>query len=339
MNVLFQIRNDYKESIAGDSIQMQKTKEYLEKIGVPVDISTNNYINLEKYDIIHIFNLIRIKEPYRFAQNARKQGKPYVLSTIYWDMADYIKNDKNTSTTLKWWLKDNNLRKEVLDYASILLPNSSIETDVLKKDFSINKECFIIPNCADSFFNNANPDNFILKYGLTDFILCVGRISCRKNQLALINALKGTGLNLVLIGPNNNKGYYQQCKLAARNDVLFIDQLPYYELASAYAAAKVHVLPSWFETPGLASLEAGLAGSNIVTTSRGSAQEYFGDKALYCDPDSEESIRKSVMTAYSEPKTEILKNYIFNNYTWEVAAMKTLDAYKTVLGERQTDVS
>ena len=31
-------------------------------------------------------------------------------------------------------------------------------------------------------------------------------------------------------------------------------------LASAYAAARVFALPSWFETPGLAALEAALAG-------------------------------------------------------------------------------
>ena len=31
-------------------------------------------------------------------------------------------------------------------------------------------------------------------------------------------------------------------------------------LASAYAAARVFALPSWFETPGLAALEAGPGG-------------------------------------------------------------------------------
>lgn len=335
MNVLFQIRNNYTESIAGDSIQMQKTKEYLEKSGIEVDVSTKDHINLDKYDLVHIFNLIRIKESYGFAKNAVKQGKPYVLSTIYWNMMDYINNDKNTSTTIQWWQKENRKRKELLSSAAALLPNSSIEMNVLKKDFNINKEYFIIPNCADRFFYNAKPDNFISEYGLTDFILCVGRVSCRKNQLALINALKGTGLKLVLIGPSNDGDYLKKCKLSADNSVIFIDQLNYYKLASAYAAAKVHVLPSWFETPGLASLEAGLAGSNIVTTNIGSTYEYFYDKALYCDPSSEESIRKSVMTAYSKPKEEILKNYILNNYTWEVAALKTLDAYKTVLENRK----
>ncbi|QHI72319.1 glycosyltransferase family protein [Aminipila terrae] len=250
MNVLFQTRKDYKENLAGDSIQMQKTKEYLEKIGIDVDISTKDYISLEKYDIIHIFNLTRIKESYGFTQNALKQGKPYALSTIYWDMSDYIKNGKNTPTRIEWWKRDNHLREEMLNNAAILLPNSEIEWEVLKRSFNVKCQYSVIPNCADRFFYDAKPDNFISEYGLTDFILCVGRISCRKNQLALINALKGTGLNVVLIGPNNNEDYYKQCKFAAGSNALFIDQMPYYKLASAYAAAKVHVLPSWFETPG-----------------------------------------------------------------------------------------
>jgi len=40
-------------------------------------------------------------------------------------------------------------------------------------------------------------------------------------------------------------------------------------LASAYAACDVFVLPSMFETPGIAALEAGLAGAKIVITKYG----------------------------------------------------------------------
>ncbi|WP_279286696.1 hypothetical protein [Aminipila terrae] len=39
------------------------------------------------------------------------------------------------------------------------------------------------------------------------------------------------------------------------------------------------------------------------------------------------------------PKGVILKNFIFDQYTWEVAAMKTLAAYKSVLKIRPTYVS
>lgn len=334
MNVLFQIRNDYTAHIAGDSIQMQKTKEYLEKLGIRIDISTKYNIDLKEYDIVHIFNTIRINEPYKFAQNAMSQGKPYVLSTIYWNMINYIKNSKETNSSLEWWSKYNDLRKEILNNAAALLPNSNLEMDMLKNDFHIDKTAFIIPNGSDKFFYNANPQKFISMYGVKDFVLCVGRICHRKNQFTLINSLKNTGLKLVLIGPNSDAQYYEMCKNTADDNIIFIDQIKHYELPSAYAAAKVHVLPSWFETPGLSSLEAGLAGCNVVTTDRGSTKEYFMNMVNYCNPSSEDSINKSILDAYNKPKGDILRNHILNNYVWDIAANKTLEAYKKVLNVR-----
>ena len=55
-------------------------------------------------------------------------------------------------------------------------------------------------------------------------------------------------------------------------------------LASAYAAARVFALPSWFETPGLAALEAALAGCAVVITPFGSTREYFGELVEYARP-------------------------------------------------------
>jgi glycosyltransferase involved in cell wall biosynthesis len=103
-------------------------------------------------------------------------------------------------------------------------------------------------------------------------------------------------------------------------------------LADLYKNATVHVCPSWYETPGLASLEAGAEGCNIVVTDKGSTREYFGSYAYYCEPDSILSIRAAVVKAYSAPKNNRLKNIILENYTWEKAAEKTVLAYKTVMG-------
>lgn len=334
LKVLFQSRGDYKNNVAGDSIQMLKTKEYLEKLDVSVDISSNSRISIEKYDLIHIFNLTRAKESYRFSQNAISQNKPYVLSTIYWNMIYYIKKDKNASSMYEWWAAQNELRREILKNASMLLPNSQIEMEVIKKDFMTDQKSFIIPNCSDSLFYKGRPENFISQYELKDFVLCVGRISPRKNQLSLIEALKGIDLKLVLIGPKSSEEYYGTCRMAAGDNVIFIDKMKHHELASAYAAAKVHVLPSWFETPGLSSLEAGLAGCNIVTTDKGSTKEYFKDMADYCNPSSIESISKAVIAAYNKPKGSILREYILENYTWEAAAKKTQEAYRCVLDKQ-----
>ena len=44
--------------------------------------------------------------------------------------------------------------------------------------------------------------------------------------------------------------------------------------------AKLNVLTSWVETPGLVSLEAGYAGCNILVSNKGSVLDYFKNYAF-----------------------------------------------------------
>jgi glycosyltransferase involved in cell wall biosynthesis len=105
------------------------------------------------------------------------------------------------------------------------------------------------------------------------------------------------------------------------------------ELFSAYAAAKVFVLPSLFETPGITALEAGMMWCNLVITKGGSTIEYFRDYALYINPLSVDDIKEKILEAYNKPRDNKLREHILNNYTWEKAAEKTLQAYRLMLNE------
>ena len=246
-------------------------------------------------------------------------------------MEDYIsKASEYKYSNANWWLKLNRMRSEILNGAAALLPNSSAEMHLITNDFHTKKKFFIIPNCSDRLFYKPDRKKFVQKYHMDNFVLCVGRISARKNQLALMSAFNETDYKLVLIGSNNNEEYYKACRDAANAHTLFIDEMKYENLASAYAAAKVHVMPSWFETPGLSSLEAGLAGCNIVTTDRGCAREYFKNMAAYCDPLSEKNIRQQVEKMFHMPKNDKLSLHIYKNYIWEIAAKKTLEAYRLI---------
>ena len=69
------------------------------------------------------------------------------------------------------------------------------------------------------------------------------------------------------------------------------------ELRQLYRAASVHACVSWYETPGLVSLEAALSGCKLVVTPGGSTREYFGEDAFYCRPDDAASIRAAVVQA------------------------------------------
>jgi glycosyltransferase involved in cell wall biosynthesis len=103
-----------------------------------------------------------------------------------------------------------------------------------------------------------------------------------------------------------------------------------HELSALYRRARVHVVPSWFETTGLVSLEAALSGCSIATTDRGYAGEYFDRFAWYLDPGKEGSILQAVRGAWDDPPSPELRERILDRYTWSHVARATLAAYGTL---------
>ena len=91
MKVLFQSRKTLFTAPGGDTTQILKTKEYLEKLGVTVDISLDLTPDVSAYDIVHVFNLMRPQELYLQVKNAKKYGKKVALSTIYGPYEEYEK--------------------------------------------------------------------------------------------------------------------------------------------------------------------------------------------------------------------------------------------------------
>ncbi|HHY83109.1 MAG TPA: glycosyltransferase family 4 protein [Clostridiales bacterium] len=329
MKVLFQIRSGYKDGPAGDSIQMLKTKMYLEKQGVDIVVSSRPDVNMKDFDLIHIFNCTRLPEAYSFYKNAIIQKKKIVITPIFIDMHWYY---RNSPARLAAWRAENIMRREMLQGCHMLLPNSQLELQWIKNILFVDTPAKIIYHGVDPLFFAGDENWFYKKYGLKDFILCAGRLSPIKNQLSLIRAVKGMGIPIVLIGPVNNKAYALKCAEESEGCVKYIPELSQNELASAYRAALVHVQPSWFETAGLASLEAAASGTPVVITSRGAAQEYFGNMAVYVEPDSLDSISNGVRAAMQKGGnlTE-LQSFIKERFSWEKAAQDTLIAYREVV--------
>ncbi len=101
-------------------------------------------------------------------------------------------------------------------------------------------------------------------------------------------------------------------------------------LASAYAAARVFALPSWFETPGLAALEAGLAGCSLTVTPFGSTRDYFGDMVEYARPDRPVEIRRAVVKCWEDGPDPRLSRSIATHYLWPKVAQITAEVYDQV---------
>jgi glycosyltransferase involved in cell wall biosynthesis len=140
--------------------------------------------------------------------------------------------------------------------------------------------------------------------------------------------------SLVIIGDATPeaRGYLELCRREGGDDVLWVPALDHHDplLASAYAAARVFALPSWFETPGLSALEAALAGTPIVITPFGSTREYFGDRALYARPGKLGEIAEAVARQWSQGRDPRLASLVASHYLWPRVAQETAEVYDQV---------
>jgi glycosyltransferase involved in cell wall biosynthesis len=219
----------------------------------------------------------------------------------------------------------------------LVLPNTVTEADRISSGFGISKSKIkVIHNGVSKRFLNGNPDLFRKKYGMDKFILNVGHIGpYRKNMLRFIRAVKNLDYQTVIIGKVSDAGETSQVMKEAENNgrIHFISDIPNDSplLASAYAACETFVLPSLFETPGIAALEAALAGAKIVITKYGGTKDYFENYVDYLDPYSPESIKNAIESSLNKSKNTAIKDHVENNFLWEKVAEKTLQTYQAII--------
>jgi glycosyltransferase involved in cell wall biosynthesis len=330
MKVLFQARPDFMKNPAGDTVQLVSTGQELKNLGVEVHLSADPNIELSPYDLVHIFNITRIKESYMFFLNAQKQKKKIVLSPIYWPPYAYFKREGASINALAVWKHMQPMRARLVSECTLLLPNSQIEMDVLQHDFLKTASHKVVPNGFPDSFIGTTPQLFHEQFPNTpkEFVLCAARISSRKNQHWLAKICQELGLSLVIIGPVNDQKYFESVK--SFPNVIYLGTLQGELLASAYSAAKVHALPSWFETPGLSSIEGGACGTVVISTDQGSPKEYFRDMALYVRPMDNLSLRTALEQAFNSSPLPLM-HHIHQHYPWSKVAAMTLEAYRIVI--------
>ncbi len=286
------------------------------------------------------------REGLELARRAKARGTPVVLSPICWFQPAALWNLERTwarkiGSLSAWSLRRlcrrlPGWRRELLVLCDRILPNSHAEAWQLSALFGVAPERIaVIPNGVLSTFREASPALFRERYGYGEFVLFVGRVEPRKNTLGLIRAVRSLRLRLVILGaaPPECRAYLEQCRAAGGDAVLWLPPLDHEDplLASAYAAARVLALPSWFETPGLVALEAALAGTAVVITPFGSTREYFGDRVVYARPDLSGQINSALARGWSEGPDPRLAGFVAAHYVWPRVAERTAEVYDQVV--------
>ena len=327
----------------GPKTQIVQTKNHLKMLGMEVCLLDNwgPRDEILDTDLFHLFGANH--GMYDLAGYLHSHNIPYVVSPIYFTrrsagtVRKAVTLTKAAGQAVRGFMSVSSIMNDICNWAIHIVPNTSAEAELIRDSFGIPEEKItVIPNGVESRFAHATPDLFVERYGIRDFILNVGHIGPdRKNVLSLIRAIKLCDRPAVIIGQIHPSEEADKCLAEAKKNpnITIINGIDHDDplLASAYAACDVFALPSKFETPGIAAMEAALAGAKIVITPHGGTKDYFGDLSTYVDPYSETAISAGIQEALSKSHDDRLKKHIMDNFLWEHSAKKTAEAYSKIL--------
>lgn len=354
MRVLFQNRAGIAQQPGGDLVVMEQLRRQLEAAGAIVDFSADPCCDLTPYNVVHLFNLTLPDVTESFARNAVSQHVPFVVTSLQEDFprflnkclawAQLFKRYLRSGQNLKLWQNGSlDFHKNppapasfitspfAIEHAGRLLTCGLTETKLIADAFPEGR-CEQVHFGSSIKDSNVGPHLFEKHFGVREFVLCVGRLEARKNQLLLLKAFEDDEQPLVFAdgGFTYQPWYAEMCKQFKRKGrSIFTGRLSDDLLISAFRAASVHCLPSWYELPGLVTLEAARYGCPAVASSWGAIRDYLGETAFYCEPDDPESVRLATERAMTRPNHDACRDKA-SAFTWDRSGRKLLGVYDDI---------
>ena len=303
----------------GGEQQLLRTYDAMKEYNIDVELF--DYYNTEKIskcDIIHIFSVCYGLEA--LINAAKDSQKKIAVSPIHWP-----KNIIPDS-------HEYNRIRHILLQADIIMPNSQAEANYLNRFYCLNKpqNFHVVCNGLSNFYlNHAYCYQRINKKIDETKVLFCGNIEERKNIIRLAKAVNCLGYKLTLAGRVRDKKILDEMTINNYNythiDGYQNESIEHLQLMNEH---DIFCLPSHYETPGLAALEACVFGLKTVVSQEGCTQEYFKQQAIYCDPNSTNSIVHALRTAANETKNLLRPEGLENLYTWNNAALQTIEGYR-----------
>lgn len=358
--------------LGGPTVRVPRTAEALANQGWSASLASEEPTNCDDHAISHIFNIWPVASCLQASRRARSVGKITVLSTIFLNLSDHMRTQdavrrmfsegqSHASIDLQLralWRElsaaPNEPTIEPIEgyHASVRQCVGDVDAVVYLSEYE--RRCLeaigakprraaLVRNPIDvERFVGVDPDLFRKRFGLDEYILCVGRIEHRKNQLILAHAARSIGKKVVFIGHDGDPEYANLVRLTAGEFGLFVPRIEPDDplLASAFAGASVFCLPSWAEGAPLAALEAAAAGAPLVLSDRSSEPEYFGDLADYVHPADIDGMRGALLHALEredrQERAEAVRAHLREHNSWACYARETIALYEELLAARET---
>lgn len=330
MKILFDHQTPFPLAHGGLQIQIQRTKEALESLGVEVEY-LRWWDGSQRGDIIHFFGRANPSH-IDFAHN---KGMKYVMSELFTGQGSRTKAQLKLQGAVENLLRMSvpplllsNFRWDAYKKTDALIVGTAWEAEVaiLLFDPPRGKLHVLANGVEDIFF--VDPHHAPKR---EDALVCTATITQRKRVVELAQAAIAAGTPLRILGaPYGEKDPYYARFLEA---VAGSSGLVRYEgpiaardqLARVYQSARGFVLLSAMETRSLSAEEAAAAGCPLLLSDLPWAKSVFGNSASYCPLTSSVSATaRSLREFYNRTPSAPLPN---RPCRWGDVATQLLDIY------------
>ena len=151
------------------------------------------------------------------------------------------------------------------------------------------------------------------KYKLpAQYVVCVGTVEERKNQLSVIQALQHIPTDIALVMVGRSRGKYGKsveqaiASLPNSRKVVWLTNASFADFPALYRGAIASIYMSHFEGFGIPVLESLCCGTPVLTSNCSSMPEAGGEAALYASPSDPEAIATQLLRIISD--TDLQKN-------------------------------
>lgn len=209
---------------------------------------------------------------------------------------------------------DRKIYKQKVRYAckaakKIVAISRQTKTDLIELLHVESEKVEVLYQSIAPVYFEKNADIYLpLKYNLPEkYILVVGTLEPRKNQLSVLKAIHRTHIDLPVVFVGKQTKYVhelhrfvQQNKL--KNKLVFLSQIPEDDLAGIYQLASAAIYISVYEGFGLPVIESMASGCPVITSTQSCLPETAGGAALMCDPEDFKRLGDLILELINDKK-------------------------------------